>query len=454
MQYAFTRAIADHFFTHYDGVLKSRRRGRQQEGLRSALLPGGRRDRRWPSGSSARRSSCDPPERRWCNRVMPASAGRRRSTSRSPRLGDCRVPSPMSGVRFVDDDERVLYPSTLKELQQSLAAGAEPPAMESAGPRERLFFDPAHAGLRHRHLRRAVPRAERRDSRDRTQPAPSLRRIADLRIPLRLSKATGGRARSSSRSTLTPECVNRIHEMRRLAPRIVARPAGPGGDGRSTAAPRHPASCSRLAATARLRGAHAISAEAARRGIQISVIGVPKTIDNDVSFVQKTFGFETAVSEARRATYAANTEAESAQQRHRAGEADGPRLGIHRRLRRARRRPGELLSGSRGAVHARTAAHRALRRRLERRGHAVIVVAEGAGQDLMAPPARATRRETSSTATSACSCARPSHAASANRERRSPQIHRSELRHQERAGDGRTTRPFACCSDTTRSTPA
>ena len=46
--------------------------------------------------------------------------------------------------------------------------------------------------------------------------------------------------------------------------------------------------------------------------MHISVIGVPKTIDNDVSFVQKTFGFETAVSEARRATYAANSEAEAA----------------------------------------------------------------------------------------------------------------------------------------------
>ena len=43
-----------------------------------------------------------------------------------------------------------------------------------------------------------------------------------------------------------------------------------------------------------LRGAHAISEEAVRRGEQIAVVGVPKTIDNDVSFVQKTFGFETA----------------------------------------------------------------------------------------------------------------------------------------------------------------
>ena len=44
----------------------------------------------------------------------------------------------------------------------------------------------------------------------------------------------------------------------------------------------------------------------------IRCIGLPGTIDNDVSFVQKTFGFETAVTEARRATSAANTEAEAA----------------------------------------------------------------------------------------------------------------------------------------------
>ena len=49
-----------------------------------------------------------------------------------------------------------------------------------------------------------------------------------------------------------------------------------------------------------------------RRGRPISVIGIPKTIDNDISFVQKTFGFETAVAEAHRAIYAAHTEATGA----------------------------------------------------------------------------------------------------------------------------------------------
>jgi hypothetical protein len=53
--------------------------------------------------------------------------------------GHCRIDSPMSGVRFVQDHERVLYPSTLKELRRFLD---QTPAMESAGPRERIFFDP------------------------------------------------------------------------------------------------------------------------------------------------------------------------------------------------------------------------------------------------------------------------------------------------------------------------
>ena len=57
------------------------------------------------------------------------------------------------------------------------------------------------------------------------------------------------------------------------------------------------------------RGALAISDEAKKRGLKLSVIGIPKTIDNDISYVQKTFGFETAVSEAERATFAAHAEA-------------------------------------------------------------------------------------------------------------------------------------------------
>jgi 6-phosphofructokinase 1 len=131
-----------------------------------------------------------------------------------------------------------------------------------------------------------------------------------------------------------------------------------------------------------LRGAQKIGEEAARRGLKISVIGVPKTIDNDISFVQRTFGFETAVAEARRATYAANAEAEAA--RHGIGLV-------------------KLMGRDSGFIAAYSALVNpqvnfclvpevpftlqgfltALQQRIERRNHAMIVVAEGAGQDLM-----------------------------------------------------------------------
>jgi 6-phosphofructokinase 1 len=61
-----------------------------------------------------------------------------------------------------------------------------------------------------------------------------------------------------------------------------------------------------------LRGARAIVEEAGRRQAGIAVIGIPKTIDNDISYVQQSFGFATAVSATRNAVYAAHVEATGA----------------------------------------------------------------------------------------------------------------------------------------------
>jgi 6-phosphofructokinase 1 len=57
------------------------------------------------------------------------------------------------------------------------------------------------------------------------------------------------------------------------------------------------------------RGAHAIYMEARRRGLKLAVAGIPKTIDNDVSIIDKSFGFDTSVEAAQRAISAAHTEA-------------------------------------------------------------------------------------------------------------------------------------------------
>ena len=130
-----------------------------------------------------------------------------------------------------------------------------------------------------------------------------------------------------------------------------------------------------------LRGAQKIAEEGTRQGMALSVIGIPKTIDNDISFIQKAFGFETAV-EARRAIYAANTEAEAA------------RNGIG--LVKLMGRDSGFIAAFSALVDSQAnfclvpevpfTLERFLAElqcRLERRVHAVIVVAEGAGQDLI-----------------------------------------------------------------------
>jgi len=61
-----------------------------------------------------------------------------------------------------------------------------------------------------------------------------------------------------------------------------------------------------------LRGAHKLCEEIAERGSNIAVVGIPKTIDNDIGCVDKTFGFDTAVEIARQAIDGAHTEALSA----------------------------------------------------------------------------------------------------------------------------------------------
>ena len=131
-----------------------------------------------------------------------------------------------------------------------------------------------------------------------------------------------------------------------------------------------------------LRGAHSIAEGVKGRGLKISVIGVPKTIDNDISYIQTSFGFETAVSEARRATHAAHV------------EATGAKNGVG--LVKLMGRDSGFIAGYSALADTDVnfclipESHftlegliTALRERLERRGHAVIVVAEGAGQELM-----------------------------------------------------------------------
>lgn len=295
------------------------------------------------------------------------------------RLGECGIPSPMSGVRFVDDDERVLYHVSLREIKAWLDKATEPPAMETAGPRRMLFFDPTKLacgivtcgglcpGLND--VIRAI--------------------VLSLYHHYGVKKVYGfrygyeGLVRRCGHEPLelTPKAVNRVHE---LGGSILGSSRGPQDPAEmvQTLKEMNVKILFAIGGDGTLRGAQAISDEATRQGLAISVIGIPKTIDNDISFVQRTFGFETAVTEARRATYAANTEAEAA------------RNGIG--LVKLMGRDSGFIAAYAVLVNSQVnfclvpevpfrleRFLAALQSRIDRRGHAVIVVAEGAGQDLI-----------------------------------------------------------------------
>jgi 6-phosphofructokinase 1 len=134
-----------------------------------------------------------------------------------------------------------------------------------------------------------------------------------------------------------------------------------------------------------LKGAAAIVAEINRRGLRKSVVGIPKTIDNDILYLDKSFGFETAFAEAVKAVTCAHVEAICSINGiglvKLMGRASGF-IGCYAALASQQVNfclvpevPFEL-HGSRGFLEA-------LRYRIVQRKHAVIVVAEGAGQQLL-----------------------------------------------------------------------
>jgi 6-phosphofructokinase 1 len=297
-----------------------------------------------------------------------------------PRLGDCLIPSPMSGVRFTGDEERVLFPTMLGEMKPWCDAGVDPPSMELAGPRAKLFFDPSKLacgvvtcgglcpGLND--VIRAV--------------VLSLYHHYGVRKVYGFSYGYEGLVERCGHPPLelTPSFVNRIH---RSGGSILGSSRGPQdpADMVATLERLGIGILFAIGGDGTLRGAQKIGAEADRRGLALSVIGIPKTIDNDVSYVQRTFGFETAVTEARRATSAANIEAEGARNGVGLVKLMGRDSGFiaaysvlvdgHVNFCLVPEVPFTLES-----LFAR------LKARLEARGHAVIVVAEGAGQNLVA----------------------------------------------------------------------
>ena len=295
------------------------------------------------------------------------------------KLGECRIPSPMTGVQFMEENKHVLYHSNLEEVEKFTKAGVTPPYFEIAGPREKIYFDPSKLkcgivtcgglcpGLNdviraivlslHFHYGVQTVFGFRYGYEGLT--------YRNGHTPLELNPAVvndihqkGGTILGSSRGPQdVPEMVDTLERLN------VGILFTIGGDGT-------------------LRGAQAISQEIARRNLKISVIGIPKTIDNDISNVQLSFGFETAVSEASKVINAANNEA--------VGAWNG--IGLVKLMGRESGFIAAYATLATSDVNFCLVPEvpfslegflNALKTRLENRRHAVIVVGEGAGQDLM-----------------------------------------------------------------------
>ena len=304
-------------------------------------------------------------------------------------LGRGNVVSPLKQSRtadspvykFVDEDERVLYDVSASNIKKFLENGETPVSFEKAGPKETIFFEPAKtkAGIvtcgglcpglnnvirslvNQLHYRYGVTRIlgikygfEGLNS-EYNHPVVDLTTSMVSYIHL-----SGGTILGTSRGNQDVSKMVDTIEILNLNILFCI-----GGDGT-------------------LRGAHAIHEEIRRRNLKIAVAGIPKTIDNDIDFIQQSFGFETAFSIANDVIRYAHNEASGAYNGIALVKLMGRDSGfISASAALAIQEVNYVLIpeqpfdlyGPRGFLSV-------LRKRLEERHHAVVVVAEGAGQDL------------------------------------------------------------------------
>ncbi|KAK4269295.1 hypothetical protein QN277_022474 [Acacia crassicarpa] len=133
------------------------------------------------------------------------------------------------------------------------------------------------------------------------------------------------------------------------------------------------------------KGAALIFEEIRRRGLKVAVVGIPKTIDNDIPIIDKSFGFDTAVEEAQRAINAAHVEAESFENGIGIVKLIGRYSGFIAMNATLASRDVDccLIPESPFFLEGPGGLFEFIEKRLKENGHMVIVVAEGAGQDLI-----------------------------------------------------------------------
>ena len=224
-------------------------------------------------------------------------------------LGECKIDSPIRNHEFIQEGQRVLLSGDISLLEAWEKRLGHKPSFERAGSHTKIFHDPAWTRVAIVTAGGLCPGLNNviKGLVEVLTDSYGIRSIFGIRygyaglsprigyspVPLTVDSVdliheAGGTVLGSSRGQQpTEEIVDTLVRMNINILFCV------GGDGS-------------------LRCAHAIAEETLRRGLKISVVGVPKTIDNDLYFVGPSFGFETAVAEATAVIRSAHVEAKCA----------------------------------------------------------------------------------------------------------------------------------------------
>lgn len=306
-----------------------------------------------------------------------------------PSLGVPSIPSPIKLSKttgdkirnFIEADDRILADVSLDNFNRCMKTREQPECLEKAGPREKLFFEPEKTSAAIVTCGGLCPGINNviRSLIMALHYFYGVKRIIGVRYGYEGLIPENGHGFIE----LTPDKVKDIHEF--------------GGTmlGSSRGAQSVPKMVDTLEKNAiqllftvggdgTLKGANAIGDEIKKRGLGIAVVGIPKTIDNDIDLIDKSFGFETAFDVASPIIRDAHNEA--------TGAFNGISI-------------VKLMGRDSGFIAASTAIAmpvvnfvlvpemdfelngengflEALKKRLNAKHHAVIVVAEGAGQNL------------------------------------------------------------------------
>jgi 6-phosphofructokinase 1 len=297
-------------------------------------------------------------------------------------LGHRRISSPLNISHFTQDESRVLFNTYLHDYSSVTDAEGRPLSVELAGPREKIFFDPVSTRAAIVTCGGLCPGIN-----------DVIRSITmTLYYRYNVKKILG--VKYGLRG-LNPKYG---HDMISLTPDFVKDITSIGGSILSTS--RGPQDVSVMTETlsrlninilfcvggdGTMRAAEKLTAEISRRKLPIAVIGTPKTIDNDLNLIEKSFGFDTAIEKTVEAIRSAHVEAKGSFSGIGLVKIMGRLSGYIAATAAMAQNDTNFvlipevsfdLEGEKGFL-------KTLELRMKSSKHAVILVAEGAGQDIL-----------------------------------------------------------------------